>query len=169
MPTSTHTPARLLALITAASAAALLAALALQYIGGYQPCSLCIYERFPYLAAIAVGVLGLWLGRPRLGLALAALALAVNVGLSAYHVGVEQGWLALPEACTAVGQATSVEELRAQLAAAPARCDQVSLTLAGLSLAAWNGVFAAALLGLAVVGLVRRRSAAEQDRHLGVA
>lgn len=169
MPTPTHTPARLLALVAVASAAALLAALALQYLGGYQPCSLCIYERYPYLAVIVAGVLGLGLERPRPALALAALALAVNVGLSAYHVGVEQGWLALPQACAAVGQATSIEELRAQLAAAPARCDQVSLTLAGLSLAAWNGVFAAALLGLAVLGLVRRRSAAEQDRHLGVA
>lgn len=169
MPTPAHTPAGLLALVAAAAAAALLAALALQYLGGYQPCSLCIYERYPYLAVVAVGVLGLWLGRPRPALALVALALAVNVGLSAYHVGVEQGWLALPEACAAVGEATSIEDLRAQLAAAPVRCDQVSLTLAGLSLAAWNSVLAAALLSLAALGLVRRRSTAEQDRHLGVA
>ena len=65
---------------------------------------------------IAAGALGLWLRRPRLALALAALALAVNVGLAAYHVGIEQGWLALPEGCAAARRATTIEELRRQLA-----------------------------------------------------
>lgn len=156
---------QLLALIAAAAAAALLAVLALQYLGGYEPCHLCIYERYPYLTVLLVGALGWWLGRPRLALALAALALTVNLGLAGYHVGVEEGWLALPESCAAVGAAVTVEDLRSQLAAAPARCDEVSLRLLGLSLAAWNGVLAAVLLALAVVGLGRPGSAAEQHRQ----
>lgn len=170
MPLADRTsPARWLTVVAGAAGAALLAALALQYLGGYQPCNLCIYERYPYLAVLAVGLLGLWLDRPRAALALAALALAVNVGLSAYHVGVEQGWFALPESCAAVGQATSIEELRAQLAAAPARCDQVTLSVLGLSLAAWNGVLAALLLAIAGYGIARSPSAAEQHRQPGAA
>jgi disulfide bond formation protein DsbB len=161
---------RWLLALAAAAGAALVAALLLQYAGGYKPCSLCIYERFPYLAVIVVGLAGAWLGRPRPALVLVALALAVNVGLTVFHVGVEQGWFQLPETCAAVGQATTVEELKAQLLAAPARCDQVPLTVLGLSLAAWNGVLAAALLVLALVGLARSGgSVAEQHRQVGAA
>jgi disulfide bond formation protein DsbB len=155
-----------LAVVAAVAAVALLGALALQYLGGYQPCTLCIYERYPYLLVVIAGLLGLWWRRPRPALALAALALAVNLGLAAYHVGVEEGWFALPETCAAVGKATTVAELKAQLQAAPARCDQVPLSLAGLSLAAWNGVLAAALLAAALVALLRRPgSATEQHRR----
>jgi disulfide bond formation protein DsbB len=118
---------------------------------------------------LLLGLGGWWLGRPRPVLALAALALAVNVGLAIFHVGVEQGWFALPESCSAVGAAVTVEDLRAQLAAAPARCDEVALSLLGLSLAAWNGLLAAALLVVALVGLARPGSAAEQHRQPGAA
>ena len=100
MPQATD---RWLLFLVVAAAAALAAALALQFLGGLPPCPFCVYQRYPYLVVIAVGALGLWLRRPRLALALAALALAVNVGLAAYHVGIEQGWLALPEGCAAAG------------------------------------------------------------------
>jgi disulfide bond formation protein DsbB len=133
-------------LLAAVTATALLAALALQFIGGYAPCNLCIYERYPYLAAAVAAALGAWWGRPRPALVVAALALAGNVVLSGYHVGVEQGWFALPETCAAAGEALTVEELKAQILTAPPRCDQVTFSLLGLSLAAWNGLFAFLLL-----------------------
>lgn len=155
-------------LLVAAAAAALLAALALQFLGGLAPCPFCVYQRYPYLVVIAAGALGLWLRRPNPALALMALALAVNVGIAGYHVGIEQGWLALPESCSPAWRATTVEELRQQLAAAPARCDQVGFTVAGLSLAAWNAVYAAGLLVFAGWAM-RPGSAAEKDRHPRVA
>ena len=164
-------PTRWLALLGLAAAAALLGALAMQHLGGLEPCQLCVYERYPYLVVLVAALLGAWLDRPRLALGVTALALAANVGLAVYHVGVEQGWFALPESCAAVSGAATVEELKAQLLAAPPRCDQVPLTGLGLSLAAWNGVYAAALLALAVLALLRRTpaSGAQQDRYLRVA
>lgn len=155
----------LLALATAA-AAALVSALLLQYVGGFKPCNLCLYERIPYLAAVVIGVLGYRLGHVRLALALLALAFAANAGLAFYHVGVEQGWFQLPEGCAATGQAATIEELKAQILAAPARCDQVPLTVLGLSLAGWNGVLSVALLAASLFGLTRRSaSATEQHRQ----
>jgi disulfide bond formation protein DsbB len=142
-----------------AAAAALLAALALQFLGGLPPCPFCVYQRYPYLMVVAVGALGIWLRRPRLALVLIALALAVDVGIAAYHVGIEEGWFALPEGCATTGTATTIEELRRQLEAAPARCDQVPFTFAGLSLAAWNTLYAALLLAFAIWALVRRLAA----------
>lgn len=158
-----HIDWRLLVLVVA-SAAALAAALALQFFGGLPPCTFCVYQRYPYIAVIAAGALGIWLRRPRLTLALVALALAVNVAIAAYHIGIEEGWFALPEGCAADWRATTVEELRQQLENAPARCDQVAFKFASLSLAAWNAIYAAALLAFAAWALTTG-SAAEQDRH----
>ncbi len=149
---------RWLLALAVAAAVALAGALALQFVGGLAPCHLCILERYPYVVVLAACGLGWLAGRPKLALAVAAAAMAVNVGLAGFHVGVEQGWFALPESCLSLGQAATIEDLRAQLKAAPARCDQVPLTVLGLSLAAWNGVYAAALLVVASLGLARRVS-----------
>lgn len=165
MPQSTDW--RLSCLVVAA-AAALAVALALQYLAGLPPCPFCVYQRYPYLVVIAVGALGLWLRRPRPALTVAALALTVTIGLAAYHLGIEQGWLALPSGCAAAGRATTIDELRQQLAEAPARCDQVAFTFAGLSLAAWNVMYASALLGFAAWALATG-SAAEQHRDPRIA
>ena len=117
---------RLLFLVLAA-AAALAAALALQFFADLPPCPFCVYQRYPYLVVIAVGSLGIWLRRPRSALALAALALAVNIGIAAYHVGIEQGWLALPEGCTPNWRATHGGRVAspARGCASPLRSDRV--------------------------------------------
>ena len=158
---------RTLGFLGAAAAAALAGALALQYLGGLPPCPLCVYQRYPYLVVVAAAGLGLWLHRPRLALVVSALALATGAGLAGYHVGVEQGWFALPESCAATGAATTIDQLREQLASAPARCDQIGFMLLGLSLAAWNGIFALLLLAVAIGTFFAggRRSATEQDRY----
>lgn len=157
MPTAAH---RSLLLLGLASLAALIVALALQFLGGLEPCPLCIEQRYPYLAVIAAAALGLWLDRPKAFLVLAAPILLFELGLAGYHVGIEQGWLALPASCAALEPATSIEQLRQQLATAPARCDQVAFTLLGLSLSAWNGIYALALLAVALWGLIGRQPSA---------
>jgi disulfide bond formation protein DsbB len=150
-------PSRACLLLALASAAILLGALALQYLGGLPPCRLCIWQRWPYMALIALGVIG-WRVHPRAMLALATLVLLAGAGLAAYHVGIEQGWWALPAGCLAGGSAESVEDLRRMLAEAPPACDQVSFTFLGLTLAGWN-LLASLALALcafaAACGLVR--------------
>lgn len=145
-----------LAGLGAASLLALAVAFLMQYGFGFVPCSLCIWERWPYALVLPVVLLGFVTRRIRLALAVAALLLLGNAGLSLYHVGVEQGWFALPGGCVAGSTATTVEELRAQLSVAPPTCDQVSAAWLGLSLAAWNGI-AALLLGLVAVLAASRR------------
>ena len=46
-------PARASLLLALVSAAILLAALALQFLGGLAPCPLCIWQRWPYVALVA--------------------------------------------------------------------------------------------------------------------
>jgi disulfide bond formation protein DsbB len=130
-------PARACLLLALASLAILLAALGLQYLGGLPPCPLCIWQRWPYVALIALGLIG-WRWRPRVLLGVATLILLGGAGLAVYHVGIEQGWWALPGGCVAGADAGSVEDLKRLLAEAPPACDQVSFTFLGLTLAGWN-------------------------------
>src|SRR5438874_4192713 len=91
-------------LVLAASGTVLGAALLSQYWGGLAPCELCLLQRWPWAAAIAITLVALVAGS-RPVLPWAALVLAIVFALSAafafYHVGVEQHWFAGPSACTA--------------------------------------------------------------------
>jgi len=143
-------------LALAASVAILGGAYAFQYLGGVEPCSLCLYQRVPYWVAISLGLAALPLARRRRlpGLVMGAIAAVflVGAGLALYHVGVEQQLLAGPLACSAApGEATTVDELRAQLLSRPVvRCDQVSWSLFGVSLAGYNAILSLTLAAAAL-------------------
>jgi len=143
------TPTRALALVLAASVVVLGSALASQYIGGLRPCILCLYQRVPYAAVIALSGLALLapaVGRPlrpalaRGVLAFCAVIFLVGAGIAAFHVGVEQGWWAGTETCTGPDlNAMSPSQLRAYLMQAPiVRCDEVAWALFGISMAGYN-------------------------------
>jgi disulfide bond formation protein DsbB len=104
---------------TLGSAAMLLAAWGFQYLGGLAPCALCYWQRYPYMAAVPVGLLALaipGIALPLLGAATAAATSAVGL----YHTGVERGWWQGPDTCTAgpVG-GLSPDQLLDQIMAAP--------------------------------------------------
>lgn len=156
--------ARWSAAVWLAAAVAIATALTLEFGFGFEPCHLCLFERLPYYAVLIVLPIAVGLRFPRIGLALAGILLLGDAALSAYHVAVEQGWAALPEACVSAGQARTLEELRAQLANAAPTCDQVSVTFLGLSLAAWNALYAAAAGLAGLVGAWVAPSASEEHR-----
>jgi len=146
-------------LLAAASAAILAAAFAFQYLGGLQPCELCIWQRWPYGVAIGLGLATAAAARRgRAGLiaalfALLAVTFAVDAGIAAYHVGVEQHWWAGTAACggNLDMRGASVEELRRALMAQPVvRCDEVAWSLLGISMAGYNFLAATALAVVAV-------------------
>ena len=125
------------------------AAFGSQHLGGLQPCILCIYQRYPYGVVIALGVLLALFSRHR-ALAvtitvLAAVALFVDAGIAAFHVGVEQHWWEGTKACESLIDPTlSVEDLAKALQEAPVvACDKPAWTLFGISMAGYNFLYAA--------------------------
>src|SRR5712675_367207 len=93
--------ARLAPLILLASAAVVGAALLSQYVGGLQPCELCLYQRWPYYGVVGVTLAAAIAGNRPLTIAVmaaSALAFLTGTGLAFYHVGVEQHWFAGPTA-----------------------------------------------------------------------
>lgn len=157
MPAGFYHPKNASLLLALAALVILGTVFVMQYGFGLAPCRMCIWQRWPFAALAGLGLIGAF-AWPRVMLTLAMLALLVSIGLGGYHVAVEQGWLALPAGCSTVGEAGSVEELKAMLKAAPPTCDQVAFTFLGLSLAAWNVIASLALtLFTAVVLTTSRR------------
>ncbi|MGB0498045.1 MAG: disulfide bond formation protein B [Rubricella sp.] len=131
------------------SALLLLGALAFQYIGGLYPCQMCIWQRWPHGAAIAIGAVAIALpGIARPLAVLGLLAALTTAGIGVFHAGVEQGWWEGVTAC-ASGQdigSVSTEDLLAQIMEAPViRCDEIAWSFLGLSMAAWNAVLSLVL------------------------
>jgi disulfide bond formation protein DsbB len=161
MTRTLESPRLVPALVVAVSLGALGTALFAEYVGDLQPCVLCIYQRYAYVAALAAGIAGLAVGgNPavrRLAVALAAGAFFAGAGLAFFHVGVEQLWWQGTAECQAQGfdPNASIADLRKQLLQTrPVACDQVPWSLFGISIAGYNMLaslaFAAASLWAAV-------------------
>ena len=143
-------------LVAAGSAGLLLGAYLSQHVGGLAPCPLCLIQRYPHFAVLGLGLAATFVGgRKRVALlGLSGLALLVTAGYGVYHVGVEQGWFA--SACAAPPTAGSLEDIKAQIMAAPlTRCDEVPWSLIGVSLAGWNAIASVLMAAVAGWGAVR--------------
>jgi len=155
----------ILILGTAASVAALLAALAAQYLGGLAPCPLCLWQRWPYAIAIPVGLVALLaLPAHRLRLATGALGLLflIGGGIAFFHVGVEAGWWQGLGECSGASTlgASSIEDLKkALMETAPVRCDAVPWSLFGISIAGYNLIASAVLAAVAFAATLAPRKA----------
>lgn len=133
-----------------------------QYGYGLKPCVLCIYQRWPYAAAIAISVLYLLLKDrindviARLGL---ATAFAATGGIAAFHVGVEQKWWEGTSECTAdTGAGMTMDQLRDQLMSAPlVKCDEVAWEMFGISMAGYNLILAIVMCAFMLISVSHAR------------
>lgn len=155
----TALPARfLVALAGAGSAAVLAGAFAFQYIGGMAPCALCLWQRWPHAAAVALMAVALLVPNRWL-MVLGALAALTTAGIGGFHVGVEQGWWEGLSSCTGGSiSGISVDDLLNPDAAvaAPVRCDEVPWSLFGISIAGWNVITSLGLAGLWALAATRK-------------
>ena len=141
-------------MLGAVSLALILGALGFQYIGGYPPCEMCMWQRYPHFGAIVAGlggglllqagILPQALARPLA--ILAALLLAITGVIGVYHAGVEWQMWAGPRACTGTAfQITGKLDLNAQVVS----CDHAAWRLFGVSMAGYNALIS---LGFAIAG-----------------
>ncbi len=142
---------------TLGSLSLLLGAFAFQHLGGLPPCKMCIWQRWPHLAAIIIGALAIGFDKPRLAL-LGALAALTTGLIGFYHVGVEQKWWDGPNSCTSSGNlGLSPEDLLDKIMAAPVvRCDEIPWDLFGISMAGWNGILSLIFVVFWIIAFIRR-------------
>ena len=147
---------QLILIAAGGSLALLLTAFGFQYIGGLVPCVLCWWQRYPHLAAVAIGVLALVVRGPLFPL-LGALAALATAGIGIFHVGVEQTWWEGLATCSVnTLQGVSAADLLNTdvTVGAPAGCGTIAWSLFGISMAGWNAL---ASLGLAAVWIAAAR------------
>ena len=111
-----------------------------QYVQGYHPCEMCIYQRWGYVGAILFCIASL---KYRKLFKLSLLFLVLTCATAFFHVGLEQKWWEGFSTCSgAAEKGASLEELKNMILAAPAvKCDEISWTFLSLSMAAWNAIY----------------------------
>lgn len=142
------------------SAATLGGAWVFEYGLGYEPCPLCLEQRWPYYFGIPLAFmayLALASGQPRpaaIGLAGFAVLFAYGTGLGAYHSGIEWGWWTGPADCApSTGLETDASRLMESFSTSrPPSCTDAAWRFAGLSLAGYNAIISAALTVVAAIG-----------------
>jgi disulfide bond formation protein DsbB len=164
-PTS-HTAYRSGAWALVLTIAAILGALAFEYLGHYPPCPLCLEQRYAYYAGAPVlfaALVALSADHRRsaaLLFALVVVAFLGNAGLGVYHAGAEWHFWPGPDTCTgAQALTTSAGGLLNSLQDTNViRCDEAALRILGISLAGWNAVVSL------LVALLSLRAAAASVR-----
>jgi disulfide bond formation protein DsbB len=69
----------------------LLSAYFVEYILGYKPCALCLYQRVPYFLIIVISLISVTFKRPyKIGSALLLISIFSSIVISGYHSGVER-------------------------------------------------------------------------------
>lgn len=122
---------------------------------GYPPCEMCLWQRWPHAAAIAIGALALLIWRPAAPLLLlGALAAATTGGIGLYHAGVERGWWEGPASCSGAGGGLGDDLLSTDIATV-VMCDDVVWSLFGLSMASYNALISFALAAVWVLAAGR--------------
>jgi disulfide bond formation protein DsbB len=141
------------ALAIMAASLAILAAVWILQGFGYEPCELCLAQRYAFYAAAPLAALTAVVasrsaqGLAKAGFALLALAFLANAALAGYHAGVEYHWWPGPTACTGglTGPVDVNDLMKSLNSVRVVRCDEAQLRIAGLSLAGWNVIASAAL------------------------
>ncbi len=136
----------------AGSAALLVAAFFFQYLG-WAPCKMCLWQRWPHVAAAGVGAAVAFLGPVSLLALLGAAAALTTAGIGAYHSGVELKWWEGPASCSGQGAGLgglSAADLVPGASEVPAlvMCDTLTPFFLGLTMANWNLLASLGLAGL---------------------
>lgn len=137
-----------------AASLSILSALGFQYLGGYDPCPLCLMQRYAYYGAIPALFVAMALAseKPKLGgfiFLLIAVAFLANAGLGTYHAGAEWKFWPGPSTCSGgSGIPASAADLLKGMENRVVRCDEAPWRMFGLSFAGWNVLISLALFAM---------------------
>ena len=120
---------------------ALISAYFIEYILGYQPCSLCLYERIPYFFAILIFLINYKYNKlEKYFVILLAIIFFAATILSLYHLGIEQGFIQESSLCDLGNNVNIIDkdEILKQLQQKSISCKDVTFKIFGLSLTSYN-------------------------------
>ena len=131
----------------------ILTAYFIQYVLNHQPCNLCLIERIPYILAIIIIILNLFIKKfDKIILILLSITFIAAAFISFYHFGIEQGFISESLVCNLTSESTNLskEDLLKQLNKEVVSCKDVSFRILGLSLATINTIISIILAAITI-------------------
>ena len=117
-------------------------ALYTEYILGYKPCKLCLYQRIPYIMAIFISFIGYNYFKNDKILILIIVIFLISVLVSGYHFGIENNIFEEFSGCAVNSlEIVNKTELLKSLNDKVISCKDVDFKLLGISLAGINLLF----------------------------
>ena len=129
-----------------------------EFVLGHEPCNLCKIERIPYIGAIILGSLIIFINKLEKTILILILLLFIFGTLtSIYHVGIEQGFFEESLLCDlgTNNEIQNTEELLKTLENTTVSCKEVTFRILGLSLATFNAVLSF-FISVIVLGILRK-------------
>ena len=122
---------------------ALLFALFLQYVFGYEPCRLCMFQRYAYAILIMISMIGMFYYTNKVIHFLLLISFITITSISFWHMGVELQWWAASLECSGMTEniGSLKEELKNINDKPIASCDQMSPKLLNISLVQWSFIY----------------------------
>ena len=112
-----------------------------EYILGYQPCNLCLYERVPYFLAILILLVNFKYNKlEKHFIFFLIIIFFIATLLSLYHLAIEQGLIEESLLCN-LEKGTNIidkDEILKQLQQKNISCKDVTFQIFGLSLTSYN-------------------------------
>ncbi len=130
----------------------LISAFVIEFIFGYQPCNLCIIERFPYMIAIAI-ILLTYIFKKNIIFynILLVLVFLFSILISVYHFGIEQGMIEESMVCKSKSlDLITKEDILNSLQDLRISCKDVAFRIFGLSLTTYNIIISIIMLLLSI-------------------
>ena len=125
-----------------------------QYVLKHQPCNLCLMERIPYILAIIITTISLFLKKfEKIYIILLFIIFVSSTLLSFYHFGIEQSFIKESFVCDLNTQTNSLtkEDLLAELQKNKVSCKDVTFRVIGLSLATINTIISLLLSVITII------------------
>ena len=124
------------------SASSMLSALYIEFILGYKPCKLCVYQRIPYLGAIFISFIGFNYYKNDNILIILIIVFTLSTIISVYHFGIENSFFDEYSSCAnytldVLNKKELIESLNRNM---PVNCKDVTFKMLGISLAAINTI-----------------------------
>ena len=124
------------------SLSAIFFALYIEYILGYKPCKLCIYQRIPYIISIFISFIGYNYFKNNKILILIIIIFSISFLISGYHFGIENNIFNEFSGCTTqsleiIDKSKILKSLNNNITS----CKDANFKLFGISLAGINLLF----------------------------
>ena len=122
----------------------------MEFFFNYPPCKLCLYQRIPYFILIMLSIVSYIIKPKVIFYYLAGLSILTNLLISSFHSLVERKIINYDGGCTSkINEFDNIDELRNFLETVPiTKCDEISFTILGFSLANINVIISILLISI---------------------